>query len=120
MGQTLREIEGVQPILIGGVSDHVHVLFSTKGNIAESEIVRKLKSESSLWINENRLTVGRFAWQRGGGRISYSHSALPSVKQYIANQAEHHRRISFREEYERLLCNMSVEYSSFDLPDELE
>ena len=119
MGQTLNGIDGVKAILIGGVNDHVHVLFSTRGLVAEEEIVRKLKTESSMWINANRLTVGRFGWQNGGGRLSYSHSALPALKRYIANQAEHHNKISFREEYERLLINLGVEYVNYDLPEPL-
>lgn len=120
MGQTLSEMEGVKPIEIGGVKDHVHVLFSTKGNIAESEIIRKLKSESSLWINQNKLTIGRFAWQNGGGRFNYSHSALNDVIRYIRSQEEHHRHKTFREEYEGFLRKLNREYSCFDLPEDLK
>ena len=119
IGQSLKSIDGVSPIKIGGVSDHVHVLFYTKGIVGEAEIIRKIKSDSSRWINENRLTVGRFAWQEGGARISYSHSAIQNVIQYIANQENHHRRISFREEYENWLKQIDAEYTKFDLPEDL-
>lgn len=119
IGQTLKGIDGVTPIAIGGVSDHVHVLFSTTGVVAEAEIIRKAKTESSLWVNENKRAMGRFAWQRGGSRISYSYSALDSVKQYIAEQKSHHKRMTFREEYERWLKQFNLEYSQFDLPEEL-
>ncbi|MCM1484192.1 MAG: transposase [Muribaculaceae bacterium] len=118
MGQILKDIDGVRPIKIGGVNDHVHVLFSTRGLIPEAEIVRKLKSESSLWINSRKLTVGKFGWQEGGARISYSYSALDSVKRYIDNQKEHHRIHTFREEYERLMMNLGMKYDKYDLPED--
>ena len=119
MRQILSNMEGVQPILINGVNDHVHVLFSTNGFIGENEIVRKLKTESAMWVNKNRLTIGRFGWQRGAGRISYSYSSLPSVKRYITNQEEHHKIIPFREEFSRWMTNLGMKYNDYDLPDEL-
>ncbi len=117
MGSILKEIDGVMPLIINGYKDHVHVLYSTKGVVADAEIVRRLKTESSRWINEQRLTRGRFEWQRGGARISYSPSALPNVKAYIANQWEHHRVKTFREEYEQWLVSMGVNPNTFDLPE---
>lgn len=118
IGQTLKSMDGVMPIRIGGVADHVHVLFSTAGNVAEAEIVRKVKSESSLWINSNRLTEGRFAWQRGGARISYSYSALPNVIAYIDNQETHHRRVSFVEEYKEFMLRLGFAAGKYDIPEE--
>jgi REP element-mobilizing transposase RayT len=120
IGQTLKSMDGVTPIIVGGASDHVHVLFSTKGNVSESEIIRRIKSDSSRWVNENRLSLGRFAWQEGGSRISYSHSALPNVTKYIANQEEHHRHVSFREEYEKWLQEIGANYTTYDLPENLK
>ena len=119
IGQTLKEIDGVVPIAIGGSDDHIHVLFSTKGLVGESEIMRKIKSESSLWINNNRLTRCRFAWQRGGARISYSYSAIKDVVAYIENQVEHHKHTSFRQEYESILRKLGKEVSEYDLPEDL-
>ena len=119
IGQTLREIDGVTPIAIGGIDDHVHVLYSTKGNVADSEIMRKIKTESSLWVNNNRFTRCRFAWQRGGARISYSYSAVPSVKKYIETQAEHHKNMSFRQEYELMLQKLGKAVTTYDIPEEL-
>lgn len=119
MGQTLKEIDGVIPIAIGGTEDHVHILFSTKGLVGQAEIVRKVKSESSLWVNNKRLTHCRFAWQRGGARISYSSSAVKDVTAYINNQVEHHKNISFRQEYESILKKLGKEFTDFDLPEEL-
>ena len=79
-----------------------------------------MKTESSLWVNKKRLVQGKFAWQDGSGRMSYSHSALPDVIRYIANQEEHHKRMSFREEYENWLKNLGIDYTKFDLPEEAQ
>lgn len=120
MGQILKEIDGVSPICIGGVEDHVHVLFSTRGIVAEEEIVRKLKTESTLWINSQDFYRSKFAWQKGSSRISFSYSAIPDVKRYIENQSEHHKGISFRDEYERYLIRFGIPYDKYDLPQDLE
>ena len=96
IGKTLTDMDGVVPVEIGGTDDHVHVLYSSQGKVTDCEIVRKIKSESSLWVNTHRLTRCKFAWQRGSARISYSPSAVPTVRLYIKNQVEHHKNISFR------------------------
>ena len=112
-------MDGVVPIEIGGIDDHVHVLYCTQGKVADTEIVRKIKSESSLWVNTHKLTQCKFAWQRGSARISYSPSAVPSVRAYIQNQVEHHKNISFIDEYESMLSRIGVEISEYNCPDEL-
>ncbi|MDE5555523.1 MAG: transposase [Muribaculaceae bacterium] len=119
IGQTLKGIDGVMPIAIGGIEDHVHVFYSTKGNVADAEIVRRIKTESSLWVNSNRLTKCRFAWQRGGARISYSYSAVPLVKRYIETQVEHHKNMDFRQEYELMLRKLGHDVSIYDIPEEM-
>ena len=119
IGQELKRHEGVMPIAIGGAKDHVHVLFSTLGKISEADIIRNIKAASSRWINKNRLTVGNFGWQDGSGRFSYSFSQLPQVINYIRNQREHHRRITFREEYESWLMKYEIIPGKYDLPNEL-
>ncbi|MDE6802404.1 MAG: transposase [Muribaculaceae bacterium] len=120
MGKILSDIDGVKPIKINGFKDHVHVLYSTKGKVADAEIVRRLKSESSRWLNDQRLTMGNFGWQRGGARISISPTGLPRVIQYIDTQWEHHRTRTFREEYESWLRSMGVNISKYDMPDDPE
>ena len=120
MGKILSDIDGVKPIKINGFKDHVHVLYSTKGNVADTEIMRRLKTESSRWLNEHRMTVGNFGWQRGGARISVSPTGLPRLIQYIDSQWEHHRTRSFRDEYESWLRSLGVTFSPYDLPEEPE
>ena len=119
MGAILKEIDGVKPVKICGYQDHVHALYSTAGKVADSEIMRRLKSESSRWVNEQRLTVGRFGWQRGGARITCSPTSLHRLINYIEGQWEHHRAVSFREEYDKWLRSLGVTPEKYDMPEEL-
>ena len=118
LGKILNDMDGVRPLKINGYRDHVHVLYSTRGMIADTEIVRRLKTESSRWLNEKRWTLGRFGWQRGGARITCSPSGLPRLKAYIDNQWEHHRVKTFREEYEGWLRSLGLTTSKYDLPED--
>ena len=97
-------------ICINGASDHIHILVSIKPDKSISDLVRDVKSNSSKWINENKLFTGKFHWQTGYGAFSYSHSQLPDVIKYIENQKEHHKVISFNEEYIKLLKHFGIEY----------
>lgn len=83
--------------------EHVHCLFNLLSNEKIEDIVKSLKGESSHWINEEKLLSGYFSWQRGYDAFSVSASQLEKVKAYIRNQDEHHRRLSFKEEYEAFL-----------------
>jgi REP element-mobilizing transposase RayT len=95
---------------IGGISDHIHVLISIKPNIAVSELVKEIKTNSSKWINEKRYVMGKFQWQEGFGVFSYAQSQLDHVIAYINNQEQHHKKKSFKEEYLDLLQKFNVEY----------
>lgn len=95
---------------IGGVEDHIHILLSIKPNIALSDLVREIKSNSSKWINEKSLVMGRFEWQAGFGAFSCSHSQLESVIAYINNQEEHHTKKNFKFEYIEMLQKWNVDF----------
>lgn len=111
---------GHQVIVIGGVRDHVHILYSEgRQGKCIAETLNVIKGESSRWVNENRLSEGRFAWQRGYAVFSYSGSQLDKVKNYIQKQEEHHRRISFREEVEIFYQKWNITYHPNDLPENL-
>lgn len=69
-----------------------------------------LKRSSTLLINKEKLCKGVFAWQEGYGAFSYSKSQLESVYNYILNQEEHHRKVSFKEEYIKFLDEFAIEY----------
>ncbi len=108
----------VKALEIGGDKFHIHLLYSSAGKVSELEIMRRVKIDSSKWINSHHLTEGRFGWQDGGGNFSYSQSQLDKVKAYIQNQKEHHKITTFREEYEKLMQRFNAEVSPYSLPDD--
>ena len=69
-----------------------------------SEIIKEVKRGSSLWIKERDTTLEPFAWQSGYGAFSIGFSQVEAVRRYIRNQAEHHRRYSFQDEFRRMLA----------------
>jgi putative transposase len=101
---------GHKLIQIGGMPDHVHVLIGMKPSQALSQVVEKVKSGSSLYLNKRRLLRGRFYWQEGFGGFSVSHSQLGRVIRYIKTQEEHHKKRSFGSEYRALLRKYGVDY----------
>jgi REP element-mobilizing transposase RayT len=108
LGGTLRQLGGV-PEAVGGVADHVHVLAGLRATHSLSEVVREMKKSSSAWVHQ---TVGgtRFAWQDGYAAFTVSATSREAVRAYIANQEEHHRRRSFREEVIEMLEKTGVVY----------
>jgi REP element-mobilizing transposase RayT len=102
--------KGQKLIAIGGVEDHIHLLFGLKPNIAISDLVRDVKSDSTEFINKKRFVRGRFYWQEGFGAFSYSRSQLDEVAKYVLEQEAHHANRSFKEEYVSLLDRFEVEY----------
>ena len=95
---------------INGMPDHIHILITLKPNCSLSDLVRDIKSNSSKFINEKKLFLGKFQWQVGFGAFSYSHSQIDDVINYIKNQKEHHKKISFKEEYKKLLESFGIDY----------
>ncbi len=84
-------------------ADHVHVLVDLPTGLCIEEMVQLFKGSSSHWINQSELLPGRFAWGRGYGIFSVSHSGVGEVAQYIATQEDHHRKRSYVEELARLV-----------------
>lgn len=78
--------------------DHVHALVDLPTSLCVEEMMHLFKGASSHWINEQGLVPGKFGWGRGYGVFSVSHSGVPEVARYIAQQEEHHRKRSFAEE----------------------
>ncbi|MBI1371916.1 MAG: IS200/IS605 family transposase [Phycisphaera sp.] len=94
----------------GGVADHVHLLLSLGKQIAIADAVRDIKGNSSKWVHEKFDTHQQFAWQAGYAAFTVSRSSLDHVKAYIARQEEHHRRMTFEEEFIAFLDRHGVEY----------
>jgi putative transposase len=94
---------------VGGVADHVHLLVGLKATHCLADFMRELKKASSVWVHEE-ITLREFAWQEGYGAFTVSPTARPQVQKYIANQAEHHRVKTFREELVGFLKKAGVKY----------
>lgn len=92
---------------MGGAANHIHILIGLPAKYPQSNAVRDLKANSSRWITESGT---RFSWQGGFGAFSVSPSQAPVVKEYIRNQAEHHRERNFEEDFLLLLKKSGVEY----------
>ena len=97
-------------IIINGVSNHIHILIGYRPHQSLSDLLQDIKGGSSKWINEKKLSSKKFAWQEGYGAFSYSHSHLPKVINYIKNQEQHHKKITFIDEYRSFLKSYEVEY----------
>ena len=102
LGGIARE-NGMAALAVGGVADHVHVLLSLSRTASVSKAVQLLKAGSSKWVNENFSTIGRFSWQEGFGAFSIGLSQKERTVAYIHAQAEHHKRVSFAEEFRKFL-----------------
>jgi len=98
------------PIIVGGVSDHVHVLCLLEKTLSVSVLLDKLKANSSKWIKSLGQHYINFAWQRGYGSFSVSQSKVDVVRNYIANQERHHGQETFKEEFINLLEKHEIEY----------
>ncbi len=102
---------GQKLMIINGMPDHLHILIGMKPDIALSDLVRDIKSNSSKFINEKGLTIGKFAWQNGFGAFTVGQSQRENVINYIKTQEEHHRHKTFREEYLGFLQAYQIAYN---------
>lgn len=99
-----------KPLAVNAVSDHIHIFFGMDHTLYIPDFVRDLKSDSSLWVNENRLSPKQFHWQTGYGIFSYCRWHRPVICRYIENQEEHHQKKTFRQEYLRMLKEQQIDY----------
>lgn len=108
LGGTVHGLGGITQG-VGGVDDHVHLLVGLKSTHCLADFMRELKKASSIWV-QDEIGERTFAWQEGYGAFTVSATARPQVRNYIANQAEHHRVKTFREELAEFLEAAGVEY----------
>ena len=101
---------GSNAILINGVEDHIHILCLLSKNHAPCRVIEEVKKNSSKWIKTKSAAFKAFQWQNGYGIFSVSQSSLARVRNYIAEQENHHRRIPFKEELRKLLNRYEVKY----------
>ena len=109
MGGIIRELDG-KAVAIDGAGDHIHLLLWMPPTRSISEMLRVLKTNSSRWVNRKRGAKRDFAWQAGYGAFSVSHFTAPAVVRYIRGQENHHRRVSFQEEFVAFLKRNGIEY----------
>ena len=109
IGGTLRG-EGCALIAAGAVADHVQLLASLSREISVAELLRRIKSHSSKWIHEQFPDQHAFAWQEGYGAFSIGKSQVDVTIRYIRNQAEHHRKKTFQEEFLAFLKKHEIDY----------
>jgi REP element-mobilizing transposase RayT len=98
-------------LAINSMPDHIHIFFGMLPETKLSNLMRDIKSDSSTFVNENRLCKYRFHWQEGYGAFSYSRSQRDAVIKYIMNQERHHKKKTFREEYLEFLKRNDVEFN---------
>lgn len=97
-------------IEVNSVEDHVHLFFCLSKNHALKKIVEEVKKSSSKWIKSKGVQFDGFHWQNGYAAFSVSQSNVPRVRAYIRKQEEHHRKISFQDEFRAFLKRHGVEY----------
>lgn len=96
MAGAIKNLTDCSFCVVGGTADHVHLLFCLPRNQTLSEIIRSLKSHSTIWMKQQGNN--KFAWQGGYAAFSVSESIIETTNNYIVKQEEHHRKMSFTEE----------------------
>ncbi len=112
--------QGHKLIAINTMPNHAHIFIGMKPDTPLSDLVRDIKRDSTNFVNNEIRLHGKFGWQNGFGAFSYSHSQIDSVVKYILNQEKHHRRKTFREEYQAVLLEFAVEYNERYMYDWIE
>jgi REP element-mobilizing transposase RayT len=107
---TVSRNEGCHAYRVGGVSDHVHILSVLSRTLSIARFVERIKKTSSAWMKGKGAKYTKFYWQNGYGAFSISPSHLNAVMEYIDTQEEHHKRVSFQDEYRKFLKKYGIPY----------
>ena len=97
--------------IVGGTADHVHILCTLSRTTTIAKIIGETKRNSSKWIKTNGGDFELFQWQSGYGAFSVSFSKIEEVQKYISKQMEHHKKMSFQEEYRNFLRKHNVDFN---------
>ncbi len=95
-------------LVTGGTEDHVHILCRLAKTLEVATLIRELKRDSSKWIKTENNRFAGFHWQEGYGAFSVSPSHVDTLKRYITNQSEHHKRETFQEEFRRICWKYGI------------
>ena len=109
LGGTIRKLGGIS-LELNGTEDHIHLLAKLRPDCALSNVLRDLKANATGWMHDVFPSVKNFSWQRGYGAFTVSQSHVEGVREYISRQKEHHRKISFRDEFIQFLQENGIEY----------
>jgi hypothetical protein len=108
-GRRLHHLES--PVLcVGGVAHHVHILCRLGRSVTIAELIKVLKKESSKWLKTQAAELHDFFWQNGYGVFSVSPSHMKALTTYIQEQEDHHKRISFQDEFRRMLTKYALKW----------
>ena len=109
IGGIVRQ-DGMTTITVGGTANHAHVLLAVPATITIAKALQLIKAGSSLWLHETFPPLSGFAWQEVYAAFSVSASRIDATMRYIQRQDEHHRTLSFEDEFKRFLERHGVEY----------
>jgi len=98
-----------RPIWVNGVRDHEHILLSLHPTLALADLMKDIKVASSIWIKENGVFPNFVNWQEGYGAFTYSLRDEPDMIAYLKRQEGHHRKVTFEEEYRKLLIDAGIQ-----------
>ena len=104
----LAKHSGAVAMAVGGTADHVHILLAMPGNKSLSDLVQKIKANSSRWISEEGK-IPLFSWQKGYGAFSVGAAGVKPTIKYILGQSEHHRRRDFQKEWQQILHQHGID-----------
>ena len=110
MAKVLYDECGSPAKAIGGIEDHVHVLFNLSRTITIANVVESVKTSTSKWLKTKGPDLRQFSWQTGYGAFSVSRSNINRVTEYVLNQKDHHRGKDFKHEFRGLLKKHDVEF----------
>jgi putative transposase len=109
LGGILKRLD-CQPVIVGGVADHVHLLAVLSRSIQVAQMVKELKRSSSLWIKAQEPGLRTFAWQNGYGAFSIGFSQLEEVRHYTARQQDHRQKLNFQDEFRLFLKRCQIAF----------
>jgi putative transposase len=107
---TILKDNSCHPVLLNSVEDHIHLLFELGRTVAISTVVREVKRTSSKWIKPQAPKLAQFAWQEGYAAFAVESANVIRIREYVANQRDHHNEESFQDEYRRFLTANDIEY----------
>ena len=109
LGGICKNLE-CNPLIVGGHKDHIHILCLLSRKIALMKLIEELKTHSSKWIKTKGQQYLKFYWQNGYGGFSIHPDKVELVRNYISTQDEHHKRISYKDEYRVFLKEYNINY----------